>query len=137
MQPDVEKIVGEYLRDNPTVSALVGDRVGGRHPRSLEEPWVKVVQIGDSVIGNSPVHLVAVDLQLDCYGSADEYAAHGEASELSRAVRAVLAEMPEETFAGAVVSDVKFGPLSRIPDTDLEPARERFILSATVYCHAD
>lgn len=137
MQPDVEKLTGEYLRDDASVTALVGDRVGGRHPRSLQDPWVKVVQIGDTVIGNSPVHLVAVNLQIDCYGSEDEYAAHGEASELGRTVRAVLAEMPEETFNGAVVSDVKFGPLSRVPDTDLEPARERFILSATVYCHED
>lgn len=135
MQPDVEKLTGTYLRGDSDVIALVDDRVGGKHPRATDTPWVKIVQIGDSVIGNRPVHLVAVNLQIDCYGGEDEYTAHGEASELARTIRQSLSVMADDTHTGAVVSDVKFGPMSRVPDTAFEPARERFILSATVYCH--
>jgi hypothetical protein len=137
LTPDVEKITGEYLRNDAAVIALVGDRVGGKHPRSLSDPWVKIVQIGDTTVGNLPVHLIAANLQFDCYGGEDEYTAHGEASELARTLRDVLQAMPDDTHEDAVVSDVKFGPMSRVPDSSLEPARERFILTATIYCHAD
>ena len=135
MTPDVEKITGAYLRSESAIIALVDDRVGGKHPRSTDTPWVKIVQIGDTVIQNNPVYFTAVKLQIDCYGGEDEYTAHGEASLLARTVRQSLSVMADDTHTGAVVTDVKFGALSRIPDTDFEPARERFILTADVYSH--
>lgn len=135
MTPDIEKITGVYLRADSSITALVGDRVGGKHPRSIADPWIKLVQIGDSTIGDQPVHLVATNLQFDCYGGDDENLAHEQASELARTLRASLEDMSDASHTGAVVSDVKFGPLSRVPDTAIEPERERFILTATIYAH--
>lgn len=135
MTPDIEKITGVYLRADSSIAALVGDRVGGKHPRSIADPWIKLVQIGDATVGNLPVHLVATNIQFDCYGGDDENLAHEQASELARTLRASLENMPAATHTGAIISDVKFGPLSRVPDNGLDPARERFILSATIYVH--
>lgn len=135
MQPDTEKIVGDYLRAESDITDLVGERVSGKHPRNTSTPWVKLTQIGDTAITSRPLHLYEVRLQFDCYGGDDEATAHEEASEIARTVRQVLSEAPDSTHTGAVISHVSFGPMSRVPDTGFEPDRERFVLDANVFIH--
>lgn len=135
MQPDTEKLIGIYLRAQSAVTNLVGQRVSGKHPRNTATPWVKVTQIGDTAVTSRPLHLYEVRLQLDCYGGDDDATSHEEASELARTVRQELSEAPDSSHTGAVISHVTFGPMSRIPDTDFEPARERFVLDANIFIH--
>lgn len=133
--PDVEAITATYLLAHDGLEPLVGSRIGGRHPKSTGTPWIKVVQIGDAVFSES-THLVHAFLQFDCYGGKDIDTAQGEASLVSRTLRAALNDMPEATHSAAVVTGVVFTGRRRVPDPDFQPARERFILDATIYCHA-
>lgn len=134
--PDIEALVATYLLQHDAVEALVDDRVGARHPESTAAPWVKVTQVGDEVRSDS-LHGLVGFLQFDCYGGDDIDEAQGEASGLVRTVRAALNDMPSFDHVGAVVSVVRFGGSRRIPDTDFSPARERFVLDASVYFHAE
>ena len=135
LTPDVEAITATYLLAHDDIEALVGDRIGGRHPHRTTTPWIKVVQIGDTVTSRS-THLVSAYLQFDCYGGRDIDTAQGEASLLARTLRAALNDMPEATHNGAVVTGVVFTGNRRVPDPDVgTPARERYILDATIYAH--
>lgn len=136
MIPDIEQIVGDYLRGHADVAALTS-RVGGRTPRTLSDGWVRVTQYDDQPAASSrALHLVGVSLQIDCYGSDSQNTAHAEASLLARTVRAALNDLPDSDLAAGVISGVRFdGGLKRIPDSSIEPARERFVLDCTVWCH--
>lgn len=131
--PDVEVIVGNHLRSDSAVREIADTRVSGRHPRNLDQPWIKVTQVGDELVRPHPIYLIATTVQLDCYGSNSEIDSHEEASTLARTAREALAALPEAQIDGAVCSAVRFGPLSRVPDTSLQPARERFTIDATIY----
>jgi hypothetical protein len=117
------------------VAALVGTRVGGRTPPTTATPWVRITQIDDEAIDGTSGHAYTVHLQIECYaGDVQPAAAHEQASTLVRTVRAVLRGLPG-THAGGVVTAVRFTSSRRIPDTELSPARERFILGANVTVH--
>lgn len=131
LTPDVEAIVGAYLRAQPAITALVGARVGGRTPPSTADGWIRVTQIDDTP-EPSVLHLVTVHLQLDCYGGGTQ--PHEQASVLARTARSVLADLPGQHPTG-VVTGVRFTGARRAPDPDLTPARERFILGLSVSVH--
>lgn len=133
MTPDVEALVGAFLRANSQIQVLVGSRVVGRTPTTTTDPWIRITQIDDTT--RSPVHLVTVFLQLDCYGGDDPDSAQREASVLARTVRQVLEALPGPVDDGAVVAAVTFSGLRRVPDTEFKPARERYILDADVTVH--
>ena len=133
--PDVEAIVGAYLRDAPAVAALVGTRVGGRTPKTTDEAWVRVTQYDDSPNPQSvALHHVIVHLQIDCYAGNDPSTGQGEASLLARTVRSVLTDLPGAHDEG-VVSSVTFNGTQRAPDGVFTPARERFIVDVSVGVH--
>lgn len=96
----------------------------GKTPESLTAPWVRVTEL-DSPQVNQPDHLVEFMIQLDCYAGAT--GGQPEATNLARAVRAVLGTLPN---AGVRMLG---GP--RGLDTDIEPARDRKIVVALVWLH--
>lgn len=130
--PDAEKLISDYLRDQGAVAAIVGRRVLGHSPASKDEPWVLVTQLSAPQDANSSAdHLVAFFLQFDCYAGRD--GGQPEANLLGRTVRAALVvadKSIEEVSAARINGD------ARILDTELEPARDRRALTATVYAHA-
>lgn len=122
---DAEKIVGDYLRAAPAVTA----DVVGRTPASTKSAaWIRLTLI-DAPDGGDDDYFVPYLLQLDCYkgGQAEVWA-------LAIATRAALKAMPG-TQADAVVTAVRFTSTLRLPDQDFEPARERVIITANVYAH--
>lgn len=137
MIPDMEQIVSTYLRADAAVAAIVGDRVGAEPPSDTDEPWVRVTQIADPAVdGSVPDHLIAYMVQFDCYAGNRRVGGHKEASQLTRTVRSALVEMNLATHTGAVVSGVAVQGAARVPDTEFEPARQRFPLTVTIYAHA-
>jgi hypothetical protein len=139
--PDIEPIVGAYLREHPDVVALVGARVVSRTPASTGAAWVRYTQIASPAAGNSTAdRLVAALLQFDCYAGSEN--ARAEASAIARTVRAALVAMVgthgNDEIGHAVVSGVppRLVSSTRIPDDMLDPARERYVLTATVFTHA-
>lgn len=130
MIPDIEKLVTNHLK------AEVTTRVFGETPSNQETPWVKVTQLDPRTIGSEQAdYFHAFYMQLDCYAGGNGAQYQGEASLLARQARAALVAMPEETFTDAVVTAVTFGSCPRIPDTEFDPARQRYILDVYVYAH--
>ena len=134
MLPDLEQIVVAHLRATSAVTALTSN-VGTRTPPSTDLPWVKASLIHAQPDPSSPaLHFASVLVQLDCYGGANRELAQGQASTLARTVQAALNDMPG-SHTGAVVTAVKTSGPRRIPDVDMKPARERYIVTADVSTH--
>lgn len=134
MTPYVEKIVGDYLRSNDDVAALTS-RVRGTPPGEKErsEAWVQVTLLNEpQEPGAIADRLVACYLQFDCYAGAT--GGQPEASLLSRTVRAALHGLPG-TYDEGEVTAVRISGRSYIPDPDIEPQRERYIVTATIWAH--
>jgi len=130
--PDGERLVSRYLREHAAIDAL-GARVVGKTPDSTSTSWVRVTQL-DAGQGPSPSdRLVPFYFQFDCYAGAE--GGQPEANTLGRTIRAALTEM-SGTYADGTVSGAKINGDGRIPDGDFEPARERRVLTATVWAHA-
>lgn len=128
MIPDAELITTEYLK------AQTGHRVVGETPRNIEDPWVRLTQLDAGNESQSqPDHLIDFLLQLDCYAGVG--GGQTEAHLIAGDIRAALHGMPG-VRGGATVTCVRFAGMPRIPDTALEPPRQRFILTAHVYMHS-
>lgn len=133
MIPDAEQILGAYLRDE------LDCNVAGRTPNSTANKWVKLVQLdATDAPGSGAEHLIDFMLQLDCYAgqeAMDDHTGQAEAWLLARTTRALLKAMIAQAFGDVVVTQVTFSGMARIPDKDFEPARERVILTASVWMH--
>jgi hypothetical protein len=135
MQADLEAIIGTYLRDHALVKALNAHVVGEPPVDKGSRPWVQVLQLDPHAVeDHRSDHLIEWMAQYDCYASAK--GGQQQASELARAVRAALAEASHQTFEEIVVTGARFVSCPRIPDLDLEPARQRFVLTAVLVYHA-
>lgn len=142
MIPDIEKITSDYLRAHPDVEDLVGRRVVAYPPdeKRRSTPWVRITLLdAPSPPRSSTDHLIRFLVQFDCYAGEDRPGeTHGqpEANLLARTVRAALLGMPAASHDGAVVTDVRFAGMIRLPDTNFEPARERVALTTEIYAHS-
>ncbi len=132
--PDIEAIAIVYLKAHPSIAAICNGRVGSRTPRTTDEPWIVVTQIDDQPEGGStPLHVITTRLQLDCYGGSNVEFAQAQASLLARTARlAIMAPALNTLTASAVISKVSATAVRRLPDTTLEPARERYILDVSL-----
>jgi hypothetical protein len=131
--PDAEKTISNYLRSHADVVALQ-TRVVGKPPDSKEDSWVQVTQLGAAQeVASVRDHLIAFMVQFDCYAGAD--GGQPEANLLGRTIRAALQDIWLTSHPDAVVSACRLIGHARIPDTDLEPSRERVVLTAEVYMH--
>lgn len=138
--PDAEALIGAHLRDHPDLEAL-NARVAGHAPADgATSPWIRLTLLDAQNDAQSiPEHLIDYMLQLDCYASAGamrDHVGQAEANRVALAARAVLHSMPQEFTGDAVITSARFVSMARIPDEGYEPARERVILTATIFLHA-
>lgn len=126
-------IIAEYLRAQPPVADLVGDRIGHKTPETLDKPWVRITLLDPrNETGSREVeHLVSYYLQIDCYAGRENL--YKEAFDLATAVRAALVDITKADLDGAVATDAGF--LSMPNSVDPEIKRERFILDAEIFMH--
>lgn len=134
MIPDGEAILGRYLRQHHAVKALEA-AVVSETPSDTSAPWVRIALVDDPPVGGHRFdHLIRWRGDFHCYAGAK--GGQGEASLLRRTVRAALRDAPAASHDGAVVTGVDFITGPRLPDSDdFEPARQRYILTATVWMH--
>lgn len=137
--PNIEAIVGTILRTHPDIVAL-GANVAGRTPATTTGPWIRVTLMAatDSTVSQLE-RFVQHIVQLECFAgktSTDDFVGQAEAWHLKSATRAALKGIEGTTSGGAVFSEVTFPGDSRVPDTTMEPARERYILLAAFRAHA-
>ncbi len=136
--PDAEALVASWLREHPDIEALEA-RVAGSTPPSMTKPWIRVTQLAAPRIGRARTdHAIDYLLQLDCYAGGEAAAAYegqAEASLLARTARAVLTALEGTTADDTVIGRVRVNVGPRSPDTTLEPARDRYILTADILMH--
>ncbi|MES2867615.1 MAG: hypothetical protein V4703_12805 [Actinomycetota bacterium] len=136
--PEADALIAGWLRGHPDVIALDAN-VAGTLPDTIVKSWIRVTLLDGRDDERCRVeHLVDFMVQLDCYAGRDstrEGEGQGEASTLARTARAVLKAAEGATVAGVVVTRVRFTGHIRVPDTDMEPARERYIVTAEVMLH--
>lgn len=133
--PYMEKIVVDFLVGRSPIEAIVGNRVATKTPRSLDEPWVRVNLLDNPpVTGSTTDHLIASYLQIDCY--AGKKGDQILASSLARAVRAAFGDIDAVAHEGATVTGAKVHGSKPLPDTELDKAMDRYIVTATIWAHA-
>ena len=132
--PDVEDIVGDYLRTHPDVVAI-GAKVVGTSLGTSTVPWVRVTCL-DSPRRGPIDHLIEFYLQLDCFpgtGVAKNVGGQAQVNLLQRTVRAALMALPGASLSVFVTAvDVRH---ARLLDTTVEPAVPYVALTATVWLH--
>lgn len=139
LAPNVEALVVHFLRDQPEVAAIVGDRVYTELPPKAEFPLVRVhVYYERPVGGSNPLWLTAHDVQVDAYGGPKATA--WRLAETCRAALTARMSGRLEYGTGAtattgVVTDVQVTGLRDMPDDSYTPARPRFLFTATPYVH--
>lgn len=132
---DAPAIVRSHLVAESAVTDIVGSRVVDQTPASVTDAWVCITLIAAPDDPMVPFdYLVPFTFQIDCYAADGQ--TQVEANLLARTVRASLKEMPFATHSGAVVSNVRTVGMAYIPDTDLEPARDRYALTTVVVAHS-
>jgi hypothetical protein len=136
--PNIEAIVGSILRTHSDIAAL-GANVAGRTPATTTGPWIRVTLMAATDSTSSQIErLVQYVIQLECFAgkaATDSFVGQAEAWGLKAATRAVLKSIEGTITGGAVITEVTFLGDSRIPDTTMEPARERYILLVAIRAH--
>lgn len=134
---DGEKVISRYLRGRLEAdedAGIAATRVVGKTPSDLAAAWVRITELDAPQDPSSQFdHLVAFYLQLDCYASAT--GGQPQAKLLARTVRAALLDAPAASHTDCVVTSARVNGFSRVPDTGIEPARERVIITATIHAH--
>lgn len=135
--PDIEALVGGWLRDHPDLQSL-NVRVAGATPSSMTNPWIRVTMLAAPDAGSSQTeHLIDFTLQLDCYAGStamQAFAGQARASLVARRARAILKGREGGQADGVVVTRVRTGG-ARLPDTTFEPAMERYVLTVDLMAH--
>lgn len=125
---DLERVVADYLRAEGVSRA----RSTKPDEDDRATSWVRIIRL-DAGDGGEADHLIDGMLQLDCYAGED--GGQREAEALGRQVRRLLKALKGTTQSGVVFGRVRFIGHARIPDDDIEPARERVILTALLVHH--
>ncbi len=131
--PSAQKVTIAYLK---TVDAVekAGARVLTGTPSSRSAPWIRVTLLDDPATdGGIADHHIEAFMQIDVFaGEAKNIIA--TVDDLSIAVREALRVMNQAEHDGAVVTGAQ-SSRTHMPDTDEEPAMERFQISATIWMH--
>lgn len=132
--PSASQVTVAYLKSVEAVKDA-GARVLTGTPASRTAPWIRVVLLADPPTdGGVADHHVEALLQIDVFAGEAKNTALA-VDELSIAVRDSLAVMNKAEHSGAVVTGTRTSR-THMPDTDEEPAMERFSITATVWMHA-
>lgn len=134
MLPDPELLLATHLRAQPAITGIT-DRIGTRTPPITNEPWIRITLLPVTPAPSSrALHLATALLQVDCYAGHARDGAQEQASILARTVQDAIHRMPGR-HAGAVIASAR-ASYRRLPDADLEPARERYIVEAQIVLHS-
>lgn len=131
--PSAQKVVIAYLKQVDVVQDA-GARVLTGTPTTRSAPWIRVALLADPATdGGIADHHIEALLQIDCFAGEAKNSV-GTVDDLSIAVRDALRVMNKAEHAGAVVTGAR-SSRTHMPDTDEEPAMERYQITATVWMH--
>ena len=126
--PDAERLVSAYLRSEPRMQALAGERIYTAFPaKAGAEPMLLIQRVGGQPPFSYPFVVDAAELQLDAYGGPKV-----RAHELARTAQACLSALTGQVRPEGVVSAVELGVVSWQPDETYDPPRPRYLIDVTV-----
>lgn len=125
--PNMEAVLSQFLRDQPEVVDLIGDRVYTALPEGVTFPAVRVTQILDRKITTRPLWVAEFVMQVEAFGGSK-----AQAWTLAATCEGLIAARMVGTHPGAVVAGVDPGSLEDLPDDEYEPARPRFLFLSTI-----
>lgn len=129
MTVDAERLTSAYLRADPDMAAIVGDRIYTELPSRAVFPLVKITLIGGEPVYSHPLFLDEAFIQFDCYGGPKV-----QARLIVDTLRDLLASGEFQSVHDmGVVTSVRFGSLHYLPDDSFEPPKPRFICEASIY----
>lgn len=125
MIENFEKLVADYLREADV-------RVRVTTPDDTNTGWVRLTLL------NAPQedladHFSGYYCQFDCYAGVDN--GQPEVFELGGSVRTALRMIAAADHELGVVTGSRIEGYSRVPDAEMKPARERVIITATIWAH--
>lgn len=139
LQPNVEALVVQFLRDQEEVTALVGNRIYTEIPASPDWPLVRVrVYYERPVNGSRPLWLTAHDVQVEAYGGPKSVAwrvAETCRAALTARFEGAYSYGAESSAVSGTVTHVAVSGLRDLPDEFYSPARPRWMFTATAYVH--
>jgi hypothetical protein len=127
---DAEQLLSAWLAARPEIAAIVEDRVVTVAPNRAVFPMLKVSQIAGTPVYSRPLFLDEAYIQIDAYGGPKVLA-----RQLIDLTRQALADDLVGIHPQGVVTSVRFGDLSYLPDDAYMPAHPRFIAMASIYTH--
>jgi hypothetical protein len=128
---DVERLVSAWLRNRSDIQAIVADRVYTEIPNRAVFPFLRIVQIAGTPVYSNPLYLDESYLQFDAYGGPKV-----QARELIDTTRQALADEFVGLHPGiGVVTSVRLGDLSYLPDDGYAPPKPRYLAMASIYTH--
>ena len=99
---DCERLISSWLRADPTVSLIAGDRVycvwPRNQPEQAKQPLVLITRIGGGPVFPRPLALDEAELQLDAYAGRKH-----EAWQLAAAVAAALERATDQPTPDGIV----------------------------------
>lgn len=128
--PNLEALVSDFLRDQAEIVALVGDRVYTALPSGVQFPAMRVTQFYSLPLMNRPLWLTGGQLQIEAWGGTK-----GQAFGAVTTAMGVMAARLTGVHAFGCVTGVDFAGLRDQPDENYEPAKPRWLCTATVYAH--
>lgn len=128
--PNAEALVSAFLRAQPEIVALVGDRVYTAIPAETVYPLIRVTQYDDSKITSRVLWLVRFSIQIEAWGGSK-----GQAFNACATAQAALDQRGSGAHAQGVVTGVQFGSMRDLPDTAFSPAKPRFLTTAYLFVH--
>lgn len=138
LSPNVEALVVQFLRDQEELTDVVGERIYTTLPTACEFPALRVSLFYERPVTSIPNWVTAHDVQFDSFGGPKATA--WQAAEVAKACLSQRF-IGEHTFTigastvSGVVTDVRCWGLRDLPDTEWEPAKPRFMFTATITVH--
>jgi hypothetical protein len=131
---DVEVIVSTFLRDDPNVKALVGDRVYTDLPHERTYPLVQFQRTGGGYLTGQPYWLESAVLTFQIFGGT-----HKQAQAIASTCLSAMASGLRGAYPQGCITAVRETELIYEPDVDVFDdeghSRPRFLLTATVIAH--
>lgn len=129
--PNMEAVLSSFLRDQPEIVDLVGDRVYTAIPKNAgAAPLLRITMIGEEKVTSRPLWIVRSAMQFDAYGGTK-----AQALELARTAEGLIHARAIGEQDGAVIVGVNGGVMVDLPDEEYEPARPRFLFTSTIIAH--
>lgn len=128
--PDAEQVLSAWLREQPELVAILGDRVYTAFPAKSGEGALAVIRrYGGEPPVARPLVLDEALLQVDCY-AAESSGGKAQAYDVAAVIRALCSE---RTTGANGNPSVRVGALRYVPDETFKPPRPRYVCDLTVF----